>query len=611
MYQSNITLVQDCIAPRNMPLIFQLYRSRTIAIAALLLCVWWAASSVWAADEKTAALAEINQTRVLVGLPPVSLNANLDQAAQSHANYLQANLDGISHDETPGLPFFTGASPSERVTAADYTWRTVSEVISGGITSGQQAVQHLVKAIYHRLGILAPAVAEVGIGLGTASGKLSNVVIDFAATTSNAVTPPSGWLGTYPVQGQTGVDPAFNSDDESPDPVPHQNRVGYPVSLHGGATDKLSVTRFGLKPVGGAPLNVKVLTDVPAHVAAIVPLTVLNYGTPYQADFVGMLNGQPVERSWIFTTVAYSTMTVDVPYQRVGVGQVARIVVSGGNQDVSQSGINWTTGPAPQVVKVSSGIFEVRASSPVEATLTFSDQDGQTQEARVSFVNPASETTTTVAGWNLLGNSLQTPMVVLDRFGHVDAPVAGVTDKVISVWKWLPTEMRWAYYSPTLTAQALAAETVKVGYAVLDRIEPGEGYWVNTKTSISFPTRTGLPSPTVPTVLTKGWNLLGVGEAMTPAAFDKTLGNPVMIPSASKCMLTECWEIAGGLVTTPSIKSLWTWDATARKWRFYGSILALQGGTALSDYAATMGYLPYDMTENKYLHTGVGFWINK
>ncbi len=276
MYQSNITLVQDCIAPRNMPLIFQLYRSRTIAIAALLLCVWWAASSVWAADEKTAALAEINQTRVLVGLPPVSLNANLDQAAQSHANYLQANLDGISHDETPGLPFFTGASPSERVTAADYTWRTVSEVISGGITSGQQAVQHLVKAIYHRLGILAPAVAEVGIGLGTASGKLSNVVIDFAATTSNAVTPPSGWLGTYPVQGQTGVDPAFNSDDESPDPVPHQNRVGYPVSLHGGATDKLSVTRFGLKPVGGAPLNVKVLTDVPAHVAAIVPLTVLN-----------------------------------------------------------------------------------------------------------------------------------------------------------------------------------------------------------------------------------------------------------------------------------------------------------------------------------------------
>jgi len=571
-----------------------------------------------AADEKAAALDEVNLTRQRVGLSPVTTNALLNQAAQAHADYLQANVNDISHDETPGLPGFTGATPGARLIAAGYSYSTMNEVISGGDTSGQKAVQGLVQAIYHRFGILAPAVAEVGIGQGAALGKLPNVVIDFGATFGNAVTMPQGWLGTYPVDGQTGVVRDFFSNTESPDPVANQDRVGYPVSIHAGANDTLLVTSFTLKPVGGAPVQVQLLNypadaHVPPSAAAIVPLSVLDYGTTYQADFSGTRNGQSVNLSWTFTTAAYATIQIDLPYQRVGTSQVARVQVSGGNGGSHLTGHSWTQGstdPAPQVTEVSPGVFEVRVAAPSDVTLNFADTDGQTRAAKVSFADSITEATVLVAGWNLLGNPLQTAIQLQQRFGSVDAPVAGVTDNVVSVWKWLPGNAQWAFYAPSMTASALASYALGKGYVVLDRIEPGEGYWINAKGQFSFPARSGVPSSTVPQTLPTGWSLLGVGgEAVTPAAFDKAL-SVGRLSGQSMCYPGECWQVSGGMAATPSIKTMWTWDAKGQ-WRFFAPSLALDGGTALQDYATGKGYVAYDLAENLYLHTGEGFWVNR
>jgi|GEM_PF-721439 len=593
--------------------------TRLLRICGLFLLLSGHALGALAADEKAAALTEVNRTRQLVGLPTVVINAQLNQAAQAHADYLQANVNGISHDETPGLPGFTGATPSARLSAAGYAYSAMNEVISGGDTSGQKAVQGLVQAIYHRFGILAPAVAEVGIGQGAALGKFPNVVIEFGATFANAVTMPQGWLGTYPVDGQTGVVRDFLSDTESPDPVASQNRVGYPVSIHAAANDTLLVTSFTLKPVGGAPVQVQLLNypadaHVPASAAAIVPLSVLDYGTAYQADFSGTRNGQSVNLSWTFTTAAYATIQIDLPFQRVGTSQVARVQVSGGNGGSHLTGHNWTLGstdPAPQVTEVSPGVFEVRVAAPSDVTLNFADTDGQTRAAKVSFADPITEATVLVAGWNLLGNPLQAPLQMQAHFGRVDAPVAGVTDNVVSVWKWLPGNSQWAFYAPSMTASALASYALGKGYAVLESIEPGEGYWVNAKAPLSFQARTDVPSPTVPQTLPTGWSLLGVGgEAVTPAAFDKAI-SAGGLSGQSLCFPGECWQVSGGLAATPSIKTLWSWNASASQWRFFAPSLALQGGTTLTDYASGKGYAPYDLAENLYLHTGEGFWVNK
>ena len=573
-----------------------------------------------AADEKAAALAEVNLTRQMVGLSPVVINANLNQAAQAHADYLQVNGNTISHDETPGLAGFTGVGPGSRLTAASYLYRTMNEVISGGESTGQKAVQGLVQAIYHRFGILAPDVAEVGIGQGNAVGKYPNFVIDFGATFSNIVTMPQGWLGTYPISGQTGVTRSFDSDTEVPDPVANQNRVGFPVSIHADAKETLLVSSFSLKPVGGVPLPVQLLSypadaHVPPSAAAIVPLAVLEYGTQYQADFTGTRNGQAASLSWTFTTAAYSKIQIDLPFQRVASAQAARVQVSGGNGGSYMAGRSWSSSgsidPAPQVIEVSPGVFEVTVSAASDVTLSFEDGDGQTREAKISFADPISETTALLAGWNLLGNPLQTPIVMQERFGNVDTPVANVTNNVVSVWKWLPASSQWAFYAPAMSAQALVTYVVGKGYAVLERIEPGEGYWINAKGPWSFQVRTGVPALTVPLALNSGWSLLGVGgDAVTPAAFDKALSDGGL-SGQYLCYPGECWQVSGGLTATPSIKTLWSWDAAATKWRFFAPSLALQASTVLSDYANGKGYLPYDLNELLYLHVGEGFWVNK
>jgi len=602
----------------------RLWVNMALACASLLF-----SGTLLAADEKAAALAEVNQTRQLLGLPGVTGNALLDQAAQAHADYLQTNINGISHDETPGLSGFTGTTPGARLSTAGYLFSSMNEVISGGVASGKQAVQGLVQAIYHRFGILAPEVAEVGIGLGTALGKFANVVIEFGATFGNIVTMPSDWLGTYPVEGQTGVTRDFYSNTEVPDPVPSLDRVGYPVSIHADSNDILTVTSFTLTlAAGGMPLSAQLLSfpadgHVPPHAAAIVPLAPLDYGTRYQASFSGTRNGQPVNLSWTFTTATFSTLAVDLPYQRVGTNQVAQISVSGGNGGSHMTGSSWRSSnaamPAPSITEVTpgSGLYEVRVTAAADVTVNFGDQDGQTLSAKVSFADPISETTTLVSGWNLLGNPLQTPVLLLERFGRVDAPVAGITGNVISVWKYLPAnapDQRWAFYTPSMTATDLASFAASKGYAVLERIEPGEGYWVNTSLSgnatLNLPTRTGVPSTTVPATLASGWSLRGVGgEAVTPAAFDKALGTGALSGQSLCFSSGECWQVSGGLAAVPSFKSLWTWDGPAKQWRFYDPNLALQGGNALDAFASVNNFSAYDLAENQYLHTGEGFWV--
>ncbi|MEC5215372.1 uncharacterized protein YkwD [Actimicrobium sp. GrIS 1.19] len=254
-----------------------------------------------------------NFRRQKMGLAALSRNPKIDAAAQGHSNYQKVN-DRITHLQKATDPGFTGVNVSDRLTAANYAFTATDgyaygEVISAsGDLSGVNNAEDLITAIYHRFVIFEPKFLEAGAATaGLSTTGYNFFTVDFAA---NGL---SGGLGTgkfavYPYPNQVGINTVFMSDQESPDPVPNQNAVGYPISVHADIDTTLTVSSFTVTPRGGQPLSTRLLSHVtdpvetPAGAAAIIPLSVLAAATTYDVQFTGTVSNLPVTKSWSFTT---------------------------------------------------------------------------------------------------------------------------------------------------------------------------------------------------------------------------------------------------------------------------------------------------------------------
>ncbi len=182
-----------------------------------------------------------------------------------------------------------------------------------------------------------------------------------------------------------------------------------------------------------------------------------------------------------------------------------------------------------------------------------------------------------VTGWNLLGNSLDQPVNVTS--------IADDPSTITSVWNWDAGGKKWRFYTPSMDSATLQSYALSKGYDVLSVINSGEGYWVNANATVTLSAQPGTSFNLTAAKLVAGWNLLATGNNVTPAAFITSMG-------------------------TPSITSLWAWDSASSKWVFYSPSLDAQGGSALSSYINTKGYLNFTTTSKK-LGNGIGFWVNR
>lgn len=261
-------------------------------------------------DTATDGLNWFNFRRQQTGLAAVTRNGLINNAAQGHSDYQRLNQT-ITHEQTPGSPGFTGARLEDRLRTAGYTFNqspySYGEVISAtGSTTGFNAADELIAAIYHRFVIFQPMFREAGAGSASVPGGYTYFTTNFAA---NGLGPGVGRGNVvhYPFANQQHLPTMFYSDRETPDPVPNRNEVGYPVSVHADITAVVSVQSFSLTPRGGTALPVQLLsraTDshTPASVAAIIPVDVLAAKTTYDAQFIGTVDGVAVSRVWSFTT---------------------------------------------------------------------------------------------------------------------------------------------------------------------------------------------------------------------------------------------------------------------------------------------------------------------
>lgn len=252
----------------------------------------------------------INYRRSQVGLTPLVRNSLIDNAALGHSNYLNSN-SVVVHNQIKGKPGFTGATLYDRLTASGYGVTSVwGEVIAGvASNSGFYMAENLITAVYHRFLIFEPIFKEGGAGAAVNNSGYAYFTTDLAGNSSYGPGLPTGQIVSYPFSGQTKVATSFSSNEEEPDPVPNQDVVGYPISVHANFDATLSVTAFTVRQRGaGADLTVRLLSketdavNTSRSVAAIIPLAPLLAATTYDVSFIGKVNGADVTRSWSFTT---------------------------------------------------------------------------------------------------------------------------------------------------------------------------------------------------------------------------------------------------------------------------------------------------------------------
>ncbi len=254
----------------------------------------------------------INYRRAQIGMPVLTRNALIDTAAQGHSDYQKLN-NTVTHEQTAGMPGFTGVRTQDRLATAKYVFGGggyAGEVISAtSSSSGFFMSEELITAIYHRFAIFEPKFAEIGTGAATTSAGYTYFTADFAAADGSTPGIGRGALVHWPFSNQTLVPTNFFTDNETPDPVDTKgvNEVGYPISVHADITSTVTVTSFTVAPRGAGQLSVKLLSPsgdehTPRSAAAIIPLAVLKSGTTYDVNFKGTVDSVAVEQSWSFTT---------------------------------------------------------------------------------------------------------------------------------------------------------------------------------------------------------------------------------------------------------------------------------------------------------------------
>lgn len=250
-----------------------------------------------------------NFRRTQLGIRTLSRDGRADTAAQGHSNYQKIH-DVITHEQTQGATGFTGVTVGDRLRAAGYQFGrfyAYGEVISAtSNTSGVNAAEDLIAAVYHRFVIFDPIFRQVGVGAATVQNGATYFTTNFVTEALDTGLGP-GKMVVYPFAGQQRVPRNFFSDNEVPDPFPGRNEVGYPISVHADITSTVEVGSFTVRPRGGSVLPARLLmhandAQTPASAAAIIPNDPLTPATTYDVTFSGVVDGTPVTQAWSFAT---------------------------------------------------------------------------------------------------------------------------------------------------------------------------------------------------------------------------------------------------------------------------------------------------------------------
>lgn len=258
------------------------------------------------AAARKAALDALNGARSAAGLPVLSEDPALDEAAQAHAyfylfNASQSQLSGAGITmEDASLPGFTGARGIDRDRHFGFTGARGTELASHVLTA-RASVRSSINSVFHRLPVVDRETVAAGYGEARV-GSIAISVLDVGAGPAGTGDP-----SIYPADGQSDVPVAF-VDDEVPDPLPSGSisPAGYPVSLEVGGAQQLKVTAGRLLGPDGKEVPSYVFTpgnQVGQSQWALVAKQPLKPGARYTAEVTGTVDGKDFSRRWSFAVM--------------------------------------------------------------------------------------------------------------------------------------------------------------------------------------------------------------------------------------------------------------------------------------------------------------------
>ena len=272
-----------------------------VAFALAMVCALWLPTVPVQAGDATAqeqAIARLNELRAHARVPPVEVDAALQQAAEAHAAYYAEN-GFTGHYQVPSGAGFTGASPSERIAAAGFTGQCTGESASSIGGDPKAAVDALVNSVYHRTIMLHPALTLAGYGQ-----SVGGSVFNFGGCLDGA--PDVDRLFIYPGDGQADVPIDFLPRTERPNPLPDvEGYVGSPISV--GVSPwlqaPLEFSRVQIVDQAGVPLSFRRVDDDSwAYFMTELPL---GAGQTFTVSIAGEAVGSDVgtfARTWTFST---------------------------------------------------------------------------------------------------------------------------------------------------------------------------------------------------------------------------------------------------------------------------------------------------------------------
>jgi uncharacterized protein YkwD len=252
------------------------------------------------------ALIAANQIRDDVGLPHLVAVADIEEAAQSHAEYALADgrVDLSVHEEVEGNPGYTGRDFGLRMNAAGYYGRPFSEVIHF-VGDPERAIADWRDTVFHRIPFVHPNARDAGYGVAT-DGVRSVDVMNFGGVDHGYAAVP------YPPDGATEVPRAWSGLELPQPPVPPDGFPSGPVitfTFNEGTIATLD--RHQLFGESGTEIPHQFLSpDTPElgvylnNTVALYPNEPLAPGATVRVRLGGQMSFSNFEVEWSFSTCA-------------------------------------------------------------------------------------------------------------------------------------------------------------------------------------------------------------------------------------------------------------------------------------------------------------------